>query len=293
MISRDAQTELLQLRGPRSSSIAQEYRQFVELNRAVIYRVVRDSSRPRGPIIVFFNSFGADHEAKWRAEVAAGRHFAEKGFTNVSYHPRGQGDSSGNFAEVTFDDLVADGLAVADFAAALPGASGIIAVGIRFGALIAAEIIRRRGDVVGLALWEPIHRPRDYFLELMRHQAIAEIARGRKTSSSENELMERLREEESIAVPGQELYRPFTSSALGLDLTESLDGWNGPTMLAQFRRRDELSRDNAALAKAMKVRGAQVTLEVLQESAGTSGNEAWLFTEALAERTRLWLDELA
>ncbi|HVN90088.1 MAG TPA: alpha/beta hydrolase [Candidatus Binataceae bacterium] len=270
-----------------------ECRQLVDLDGAVLYRVVREGSRSDGPIVVFFNSFGADHEAKWRAEVAAGRHFAEKGFTTVSYHPRGHGDSSGNFAELTFEDMVADGLAVADFAATLPGASGIIAVGIRFGALIAAEIIRRRGDVVGLALWEPIHRPRDYFLELMRHQAIAEMARGRKTASSESELIERLSVEASIAVPGQELYRSLTTSALELDLRVMLEAWSGPTLLAQFRRRKELSRDNTSLAKAMKGRGASVTLEVLQEPEGSTGNEAWLFTDSLAASTKIWLDELA
>jgi uncharacterized protein len=136
-----------------------EERVFFEASGRPLYGVLRRGLRPDAPLVLFCNSFAADHDAKWRAEVVGSRAAAERGYVTFSYHPRGHGDSAGNFAEVTFEGLLEDAQSAARCALQMAGASRIVWVGIRFGALVAAEAARQRKDAVALAFWEPIHAP--------------------------------------------------------------------------------------------------------------------------------------
>jgi len=270
-----------------------EDRHFFASAGHALYGVLRPGTRPNAPLIMFCNSFAADQDAKWRAEVIGAREATARGFTTFSYHPRGHGDSSGNFASITFDDLVDDALNAAQHALERSGANRLICVGIRFGALVAAELIRRRGDVSALALWEPIHAARGYFRELMRQNLYREMAQRARPSVNVDEMMERLLPATSITVPGFQLYGRFSSSAIGKELMQSLETWRGPTLLAQFRKRTELTRENLRLRRMLQRRGIRVAAVVVREKPIYNGrDDPWLSAGQLIESTSEWFDGL-
>jgi pimeloyl-ACP methyl ester carboxylesterase len=276
-----------------SSGVAEE-RWFFEASGRPLYAVMHRGGRPDLPLVMFCNSFAADHDSKWRAEVVGARLFADRGYTTFSYHPRGHGDSAGNFADLTFTDLVEDAASAAACAVARTGARRVAWVGIRFGAMIAAEALRNRDDTIGLALWEPIHGAREYFTELMRQNVYKLIAAGRKPTLTVEQMVADLSRHSSVAVTGFDLYRTFSASAMERDLYGGLDGWTGPTLIAQYSRRGRLAKASERLRKFMQRRGAQVDVATFTQAAGRSARyDPWWFTEDLARYTGDWLDGLA
>jgi len=270
-----------------------EERRFFDSGDRPLYGVIRRGLRRDAPVVLFCNSFAADHDAKWRAEVIGAQVAAQHGYTTFSYHPRGHGDSAGNFADVTFEGLVEDAQSAACYALQKSGASRIVWIGIRFGALVAAEALRRRKDAVALAVWEPIHSAHAYFRELLRQNLYKDLALGRRPSMTADQMMERLGREPSLGVPGFELYRTFSESASAADLLQSLETWDGPTLVAQFRRREKLARENIRLQNVLERRGARVTASVFVEKSNPNSQipPQW-FNEDLILRTAAWLDGL-
>jgi pimeloyl-ACP methyl ester carboxylesterase len=272
---------------------ATEERLFFESGGRPLYGVLRRGLRADAPLVLFCNSFAADHDAKWRAEVVGARIAAQRGYVTFSYHPRGHGDSAGNFADVTFEGLVEDAENAACYALRVSRASRIVWVGIRFGALVAAAALRRRKDTAALALWEPIHNARAYFRELMRQTLYRDVALGHRPSMTVDQMMERLDRKRSVEVRGFELYRAFSQSAIGADLIQSLEDWRGPTLIAQFRRRETLARDNIQLQRTLERRGAQVVASVFIEPRNpNSQTQPQWFDEELVRHTAAWLDGL-
>src|ERR1700723_2670478 len=145
-----------------------EARGFFESDGRPLYGVTYRAERPGAPLVLFCNSFSENH-CEGRAEAIAARIVAANGYSAFVYHPRAHGDSAGNLEDVTFEDLIDDAVSAATYARSRTGASRIVWVGIRFGALVAAHAIRRDADSAGLALWEPALSARDYLLKSMRH----------------------------------------------------------------------------------------------------------------------------
>lgn len=114
---------------------------------------------------------------------------------------------------MTFEGLIEDAVNAAAWARNRSGASQIVWVGIRFGALVAAHAIRRTADSIGLALWEPVLSARDYFLKSMRHVMYYEMSQGDRPSLTVDQMSERLKREGKISVLGFDLYRKFFESA--------------------------------------------------------------------------------
>ncbi len=214
--------------------------------------------RPGSPAVVFCNTFGPDHGLAWRVEVLGARMLAARGWRAFSFHPRAHGDSTGNFAELTFDALVEDATAAARHAREPAGSSQVIWLAIGFGALVVAEAIRRDSGARALALWEPTHHGADYFRDQLRRALFREVAERRRPSATVGRLFEQLEHEGEAFLYGERIYpalfRTFYRSAAKLDLAQALEGWQGPTLLAQIQRSPRLFPDNAALASACGTR---------------------------------------
>lgn len=252
--------------------------------------------RPGAPVVVFCNSFGPDHVVAWRMEVLAARMAAARGYCAFSFHPRAHGDSTGNFAHLTFESLVEDALAAAHHAREAADTSLIVWVGIGFGALVTAEVIRREASASALALWEPVHRGRDYFRGQLRRALFREIAQGRRPKATVDQLLERLERDGELFLYGERVYpalfRTFYRSAVNLDLARSLEGWHRPAFLAQVQRQARLSPDGAALAAALERRGAKVAVACLADEPIWNGFDPPWISDSLLRQTAEWLDGL-
>ena len=266
-----------------------EERRYFDSDGRPLYGVMYRAERPGAPIVLFSNSFSENH-CEARAEAIAARIIAAKGYSAFLYHPRAHGDSTGDLEDVTFEGLIEDAVNAATYARNRSGASQIVWVGIRFGALVAAHAIRRVADSTGLALWEPVLSARDYFTKSMRHVIYYEMSQGDRPSLTVDQMSERLKREGKISVLGFDLHRKFFESAEQLELLDALQPWRGPTLIAQFQKHSRLSREHNRLLETLAGRGLSVRA-VLHR--GPDGIDSWWTPEGIARQTGDWLDELA
>ena len=250
--------------------------------------------RARPPVVVHVHGVGVEQITLYRAEVQSARAAAAAGFPVFRYHARGHGDSAGDFAAVTIETLVEDALAAAAAARRASSAADVIWVGARFGALVAALAAARAGAARGLALWEPVHRPDDYFRAQLRSLLFSQVAAGRRPDATVDELMTRCERDGAVDVNGYLLHRELVASCAGSDLTAALASHRGALFLAQIQARPRLSPANAALAATIEARGQRVTTLCVAEEPGWQfmQNPAWE-CDALARGMREWLDALA
>ncbi|HJU10263.1 MAG TPA: hypothetical protein VJ728_05270 [Candidatus Binataceae bacterium] len=256
-----------------------------------------DGSHSQNPVVVFCHAVGTEHMLTQRIEVLGARAVATVGFPAFRYNARAHGDSAGNPRDLTFEDLVTDACAAADMARELSGASRVIWVGLRFGCLIAAEAIRRRGDASALALWEPLHTGMDYFRSLVRATLFTQIAKGKRPGATADDMLKQLERDGELAVVGAFVYRAFYQSARDADLARSLQDWRGDTLIAQVQSRRQFSANNERLRSTLEQReggGKVAAVLVTQEPAWSMlpiARPQWT-SDALLTATKEWLHGL-
>ena len=250
--------------------------------------------RHRSAVVVHCHTLGVEQLTSYRVEVLGARAAAAAGYPVFRYHARGHGDSAGNLAEVTFESLVEDARAAAEHAKQLSGASRVVWLGVRFGALVAAEAARGSDDVAALALWEPVHDPQEYFRGMLRNLLFSFVVKGERPSVSVDDLLHTIDREGLVAVHGYYLHRALVASSRALSLERSLAAWAGPTFLAQVQRRGTLAPAHAALGTALAKRGATVATVQINDEPGWHflSNPAWEGA-GLVERYAEWIDALA
>jgi pimeloyl-ACP methyl ester carboxylesterase len=269
------------------------HREFFISDGRPLYSSMHRGASPDAPVIIYCHGFAQEHIFNWRAEVLGADILARRGFATFSYHARAHGDSAGDFSDLTFEGLVDDALAAASHATAATGASRIVWVGIRFGALIAAAAMRRRPDSAALALWEPVQGAREYFRALMRRVLFFEVSRGRRPAMTAEQMIEQLGRGNPVPLLGFGLFPKFYASAVEVNLRRALEGWSGPTMLVQIQQRTALSEEHRSLQAAIQRQGAPVTTVVVdEEPSWDNGFESWWTLEDLSRQMGDWLDGL-
>lgn len=253
-----------------------------------------ERQRPAPAVVVQCHSVGVEQMTLYRPEVLHARAAAASGYPVFRFHARGHSDSAGDFAEVTLAGLVEDALAAAAEARKRSGASRVIWLGARFGALVAAGAIRSEGTAAALALWEPVHRAPDYFRAMLRGLLYSQVAHGQRPDATVDELLETVEREGMIDVHGYYLHRALVESGREVELGALLEGWRGPTLIAQVQTRSRLAAPHGALARALEVSGAPVRTVLVHEEPGWQfvSNPPWQGTE-LVRQTVDWLDALA
>jgi hypothetical protein len=249
--------------------------------------------RPGAPVLVQCHTLGVEQLTSNRTEALNARAAAALGYPAFRFHSRGHGDSAGNYSEVTLGSLVEDAHAAAEEAKRRSGAAGIVWLGLRLGALVAASALRERQDGRGLVLWEPVHRGADYFRGMLRGMLYSQVAKGLKPKETVDELLEIVRTEGRVDVHGYYLHRAIVESASGADLGALLQGWGGPTLLVQIQERRTLAPPNAQLVDALARRGARAQAVRVEEQPGWHfvTNPAWEGSEVV-RHTAAWLDAL-
>ena len=273
-----------------------EHPEFFESGGLPVYGVYYAPRvpRPEGAVVVHCHSLGVEQLTNFRNETLVARAAAAKGIPTFRFHARGHGDSAGDFAGVTLDTMVEDALAAADRAKNLSGASRVIWLGVRLGALVAGLACARRADTAALALWEPVARVPDYVRGMLRTMLMSQLAAGRKPDASVDELLARLEAQGKVDVHGYFLHRALVASAEGHDLAAVLRRHAAPTLLVQIQSRRSWSPANEAVLRQLGAAGASLRSERIAEEPGWHfvSNPAWR-SPALIDLTAEWLDAVA
>jgi pimeloyl-ACP methyl ester carboxylesterase len=250
--------------------------------------------RDDAAVLVACHGVGLEHAVTSHVLARAVRQAGALGYPAFLYHSRGHGDSTGDFAEITFENLVEDALAAAAHARQLSGSRRVVWLGVRVGALVAAEAAVRSPDSAGLVLWEPVGRGADYFRELARGLLFSAVARGEKTGKTVNDVLGQVEREGHADIHACYLYAKLYLSVREVDLAKILECWAGPVLLAQIQARLKLSPANTALVAALEARGAKVAVTRISEDPGWQflmWGQPWTSATLLAD-TASWLEAL-
>jgi pimeloyl-ACP methyl ester carboxylesterase len=222
------------------------------------------------------------------------RQAAKRGHPALLYHSRGHGDSGGDFAQVTFETLVEDALAAAERLLQLSGVQRLVWLGLRVGAVVAAEAAVRHPLSVGMVLWEPVASGEEYFRQLVRGLQFSALARGAQRPPSVDEVLGIVEREGKVDIHACYLHAKLYLSMREVRLTKVLERWSGPVFLAQIQARLKLSARNTELVEALESHGCKVSVTRITEDPGWQfllWDRPWT-SSALLENTARWLDEL-
>ena len=168
---------------------------------------------PLGGLVVC-SPIHADAVKQYRREVLFGRALASAGFAVQRFHYRGFGNSDGEGRDVTFAAMRDDAIAAGDELRERAGVGEIVYLGIGWGGLVAAAAVS--SSAMPIALWQPVLDAPAFFTAAMRARAIGALKEADGVRSSEEELLEELRNEGSLDVLGYSIDRTlFESSKRG------------------------------------------------------------------------------
>jgi pimeloyl-ACP methyl ester carboxylesterase len=239
--------------------------------------------------VLIVPALGAEQLSGYRSEVLLARALARRGIHALRFHPRGQGDSGGESAMQTLATFAEDVAAARTELLRRAACGRCIIVGVRFGALAAAEALAHGEAPHALVLWEPVHEPAAYFRELLRSVIFSAVAQGHRSEVTVESMLATLERDGVVDVLGYPLHRDLVRGATRR-LEDALAGWSGPTLLAQIDSRRSLSRPHASFAESLRARGAAVDVREIRSELSWYflQNPAWESAELVAE-TADWI----
>lgn len=265
---------------------------FTSADRPV-YGVFHAARRERrdAPAVVLCSSIGLEQLTSYRNEVLAARALADLGLPVLRYHPRGQGDSAGDFADVTLATLAEDARAAAREMKERAGTGRLAWLGVRFGAL-AAGSAAQPGEPI--ALWEPVQEPLAYFRAWLRGILFSSVSHGERPTTTVDELLATVERDGMLDVHGYGFHRALLESSRGTTLAAVTGAWTGQALLVQVQQRRALAPAHEQFTAALRERGATVTTALLNEEPGWHivQNPQWLSSE-LVRTTAEWFDAVA
>lgn len=261
-------------------AVAPETPFFFESNGRPCYAVCHAAAPDShaASVVVHVHGLGVEQITLYRQETLAARAAASHGYPSLRYHSRGCGDSAGDSASITLSTLVEDARAAADEAKRRTGATRVIWLGVRFGAIVAALAAGGRTDTAGFVLWEPIAKGMDQFRGQLRGMLFSSVAGGKKPDSTVEQLFERIARDGGVDVHGYILYRELLESCRDADLVSALAAaGEHPVQLLQIQQRGRLAPGHAQVLEALAARGVRAGSACIAEEPGYQlmSNPAW------------------
>jgi exosortase A-associated hydrolase 2 len=168
--------------------------------------------------VIYVHPFAEEMNAARRMAALQARAFAQAGFVVLQMDLLGCGDSTGDFADATWDAWLQD-LAVAQRRMHQHWHGPVWWWGLRAGSLLAAQACRDIDQPARLLLWQPVLSGKQHLNQFLRLHMAGDIVRG-ETSRGAVPLAQLLAQGESVEVAG---YRVSPALAQGLGQA-TLDG---------------------------------------------------------------------
>ncbi len=124
--------------------------------------------------MVYVHPFAEEMNKSRRVASLQARALADAGFLVVQVDLYGCGDSSGDFADASWEDWVRDVVDVSRWALE-GGEAPLILWGLRAGCLIAAEAVRELDAAAGLIFWQPATLGRTVLQQFLRLKLAADM----------------------------------------------------------------------------------------------------------------------
>jgi uncharacterized protein len=159
---------------------------------------------PRLPM-VFCHPFGEEKLWTHRVFVTFARALARRGHPVLRFDYRGNGDSSGAFADSSISTALEDVAVAVDTLKSRTGERAVGLLGLRLGATLAAAAAEVRRDVSRLVLWSPIVEGARYAQDLLRINMTTQMAVYREVRQDRAALVEAMKQGQTANVDGYEV----------------------------------------------------------------------------------------
>jgi exosortase A-associated hydrolase 2 len=250
--------------------------------------------RPKQPDIksgfIFCHPFAEEKLWTHRVFVKFARELAGRGFAVLRFDFAGNGDSEGEFADLTLETYLSDVKRACDtLAEAYPEIEHISLLGLRFGAMIALLAATRISGLDRLILWDPVVKGANYMQEVLRTNLTTQLAVYGKVIEKREDLIEKMKAGETVNVDGYELgYRLFKE----VSDTNLLEGNNNlksvNTLLVQIGKKQQPIRDD--IQRLSESCSNAVVKHAIEEPFWREIKEFYSGATNLFGVTRDWLD---
>jgi hypothetical protein len=147
---------------------------FLDQHADQLYGVLHPAvGQPKGSVLMA-GPFAAERERSHNVTVLWCQRAAQAGFDALYFDYRGIGESSGRFEDQSFDTWLDDLTACARFLRERRPEAPLYLLGVRLGALLAAQAFAN-GVGSGLVAWGPPHSARDMLWDVLRRVLAADF----------------------------------------------------------------------------------------------------------------------
>ena len=133
---------------------------------------------PERGALLYVHPWAEEMNKSRRMAALAARALAREGWVVLQLDLKGCGDSSGGFADTSWDDWVQDATAALHWLHQQHGTLPLWLWGLRSGALVCAAAARALALDVHLLFWQPVHQGRQVLQQFLRLKAASQLAHG-------------------------------------------------------------------------------------------------------------------
>lgn len=205
---------------------------------------------PARPAFVFCHPLGEEKLWAHRVFVAYARQLAAAGYPVLRFDLRGNGDSGGQFQDLSIDVACSDIECAIGEARRLGGVEDVSLLGLRFGATLACLTAERVASLRHLILWAPVTHGERYMQELLRINVMTQVATYKEVRQERPELVAELQRGGVVNVDGYEMALPLYESVAPLVLGTAPLRFAGPCLVVQIDKQPRPSADLQRLAAA-------------------------------------------
>lgn len=192
--------------------------------RFCVFRGPARRTEPRGCVLIA-PPFAEELNKSRRMLALAAERIAAAGFAVLHVDCFGCGDSSGDFADATWDEWIADLQRGYDWLASRYDRPFWI-LGVRAGALLAVETLPHLERSPNLVFWQPVVSGGQYLMQFLRLKFASEFIGDGSKQSSTRALVEQLAAGELLEIAGYSVTQKL-ATALGKSELRLPHGFNG------------------------------------------------------------------
>jgi exosortase A-associated hydrolase 2 len=203
----------------------------------ILHRPTANVARGRG----FVFCYPCFEEKLWahRVFVSFARELASLGFHVLRFDYMGHGDSDGDFQQSTVVSRLSDiACAVRTLRQEIGNDAGVSLLGLRFGALLAANHAEGDDRIDSLVLWDPVTDGNAYMQEVLLSNLATQSAVYQEIRQTREDLVTQMQAGGTVVIEGYEMTHTLYEEASALQ-SNRLGNYSGPCLIVQIGRSNQ------------------------------------------------------
>lgn len=213
------------------------------------------------PAFVFCHPLAEEKLWSHRVFVSYARRLAAAGHPVLRFDFMGNGDSAGEFSELSVATFCADLRCAIAEARRLTGTTAVSLLGLRLGGTIASLVAEEEPHISQLILWAPITDGERYMQELLRVNLMMQMAAYKSVTQDRQELIADMQQGRTVNIDGYEMGWPLYSSVAAIKAGLTPHVFAGQCLVVDVDRQPRPITDFQRLAASYSMGAAEFAQE--------------------------------